>query len=202
MILSGVADANPDASRSNTNGRRLRVSPSRVALSAIGAALALVLLAAVLALVAFVAERIASDATEEWVRQVMAAFFVVAGVCVLGTLVATAVARDSVRRVPGARATTILLEWLGGAALWTIVGYAALLGGGIALVVFIVGGTAAAGFLLYLVAKLFSFLFGISLRWGLVMASGLLFVVSASGGLIHDIRLEVMPPHAPPKEHE
>jgi hypothetical protein len=159
-------------------------------------------LAAVFALVAFLAEGVAGDAVEEWVRHVMAALFVVAGVCVLGTFVATAVARDSVRRVPGARATTILLEWLGRVALWTIVGYAALLGGGIALVVFIVGGTAAAGFVLYLVAKLISFLFGISLRWGLVIASGLLFVVSASGGLIHDIRLEVMPPHAPPKEYE
>ena len=121
----------------------------------------------------------------------------------VGLIVAFAVGgAEALRRIPGARAATIVFEWLGGATLLAILSFAALLGGGIALVVFIVGGTAAACIVLYGVAESIAYLFGISLRWGLVIACALLVVMSAAGGLVHDIRLEPVPPQAPPKEHE
>jgi hypothetical protein len=125
----------------------------------------------------------------------MALLLVVAGVSMVGLLVAFAFAgAEPLRRIPGARAATIVFEWLGGATLLAILSFAALLGGGIALVVFIVGGTAAACIVLYGIAESIAYLFGISLRWGLVIACALFVVMSAAGGLIHDIRLEVMPP--------
>jgi hypothetical protein len=48
----------------------------------------------------------------------------------------------------------------------------------------------------------FSFLFGMPFRWGLVIACGLLVAICGASGLIHDLRLEVSPPHAPPREHD
>jgi hypothetical protein len=109
---------------------------------------------------------------------------------------------NPIRRVRGPRTTVTLLEWLGSTAFWLVVALAALVGGGIALVVFIVGSTAAAAVLVYLIAELFAYLFGISLGWGWVITSVLIVVLAATGGLIHDIRLEVTAPRAPPKEHE
>jgi hypothetical protein len=75
-----------------------------------------------------------------------------------------------------------------------VASFLALVGGGILLLVAIVGTSAAVGVLLYGVAHLFMYLFGLSFRWGLVSSCGLLFVGCAAGGVIHDIRLTVMPP--------
>jgi hypothetical protein len=85
-------------------------------------------------------------------------------------------------------------------ALWVpLVPVLALVGGIITLIA-IVGTCAAGGVLLYLVAKLAAYVFGFSLRWGLVTACGLLFGGSLVGGAIHDLRLEVASPE--PAERE
>jgi hypothetical protein len=75
-----------------------------------------------------------------------------------------------------------------------VASFAALVGGGILLLAAIVGTSAAVGVLLYGVAHLFMYLFGLSFRWGLVTSCGLLFVGCSVGGLIHDIRLTVTLP--------
>jgi hypothetical protein len=85
------------------------------------------------------------------------------------------------------------VQAFGGAVVLILAGYIALIGGGILLLVAIVGTCAAVLGLLYGVADLSVYLFGFSFRWGLVTACGLLFVGTAVGGLIHDLRLEVMP---------
>ena len=69
-----------------------------------------------------------------------------------------------------------------------------LLGGGVILVAAMVGVCAAAAVILYGEAHLFANLFGFSFRWGLVTSCGLLFLGCAVGGVIHDMRLEAMPP--------
>lgn len=79
-------------------------------------------------------------------------------------------------------------------AIWVLIAYGLLVVGAILLVTVIVGSCAVVGVLLYGVARLCVHLFGFSFRWGLVTACGLLFVGCAVGGLIHDLRLEVMPP--------
>jgi hypothetical protein len=68
--------------------------------------------------------------------------------------------------------------------------------GAILLLTIIVGSCAALIVLLYYVAHLFMYLFGLSFRWGLVASCGLLFVGCGIGGLIHDLRLTVMPAEA------
>jgi hypothetical protein len=78
--------------------------------------------------------------------------------------------------------------------------YFALIVGAILLLTLIVGSSAAVVVLLYYVAHLFMHLFGFSFRWGLVTSCGLLFVCCGAAGLIHDIRLTVMPPE--PAERE
>jgi len=83
---------------------------------------------------------------------------------------------------------------LGGVALWILAGFIALSGGAILLLAAIVVPCAAVVVALYGLADLFMYVFGVSFRWGLVTACGLLFVVCAVGGLIHDFRLEVTPP--------
>jgi len=83
---------------------------------------------------------------------------------------------------------------LGGVALWILAGFIALSGGVILLLAAIVVPCAAVVVALYGLADLFMYVFGVSFRWGLVTACGLLFVVCAVGGLIHDFRLEVTPP--------
>ena len=121
----------------------------------------------------------------------------------MGLLVWIALAGlNSIRRLRGLRTTATLLEWLGSTALWVAVALAALVGGGVALVVFIVGSTAAAALVVYLIAELFTYPFGISLGWGWVVTSVLIVVFATAGGLIHDVRLEVTAPGPPPKEHE
>jgi hypothetical protein len=181
---------------------RLRSSSSRVARIAIGVTVALGLIAAVLAACVYLVSA-ADEALEDWLRPVAELLFVVSGVCLVGLLLVLAFAgHESARRFRGARTATLVLEWLGGATLLALVSFSTLVGGGIAVVVFVVGGTAAACAVLYGVGELFAYLFAISRRWGLVIACGLLVITSGAGGLIHDIRLEVMPPQAPPKEHE
>jgi hypothetical protein len=174
----------------------------RVGRIAVGAAVALALVAAALGLVLLVMHR-ADGVTEEWGRSLAQLLFILAAMCLVGLVLGVAFAGlEAVRRVPGARTATLVLEWLGGATLLALLSFAALVGGGVALVVFIVGGTAAAGAILYAVGELLGYLFAISLRWGVAIACGLLVVLAAAGGLIHDLRLEVAAPHAPPKEHE
>jgi hypothetical protein len=169
----------------------------------VGEIFALVFVAGILAVVNAIAGRIVGDPTEQGVRVLLGALLIAAAAGMVALLIGLTFAGiEPVRRVPGARTATILLEWLGSSALLVLVSFAALVGGGIALVVFIVGGSAAAATVLYGVAQSFAYLFGISLRWGLVIACALLVVIAAAGGLIHDIRLEVMPPETPPKEHE
>ena len=79
--------------------------------------------------------------------------------------------------------------------------FALLVGGGILLVTFMVGSTAAGVGLLVYVGHGFAFLFGIPFRWGLVLACVLLVAICGAAGLVHDLRLEVSPPQAPPREH-
>jgi hypothetical protein len=68
-------------------------------------------------------------------------------------------------------------------------GCAALVGGGVTLVAATVGVCAAAGLVLYEFAHLFAYAFGVSFRWGLVSACGLLLVGLPVGALIHDVRM-------------
>jgi len=77
-----------------------------------------------------------------------------------------------------------------------------LVGGGVVLVTFVAGSTAAGVGLLVYAGQFFAFLFGFPFRWGLVMACALLVVGCAAAGLVHDVRLQVSPPQPPPKEHE
>jgi hypothetical protein len=81
-----------------------------------------------------------------------------------------------------------------------VASYVALVVGAILLLAVIVGSSAAVVVLLYGVAHLFMYLFGLSFRWGLVTSCGLLFVCCGVGGLIRDMRLTVMPPE--PAERE
>ena len=67
--------------------------------------------------------------------------------------------------------------------------FAALGGGAAILIAATVGACAAVGVLLYGVAHLFVYLFGISFRWGLVSACWLLFLGPIVGVLIHDLRM-------------
>jgi hypothetical protein len=82
--------------------------------------------------------------------------------------------------------------------------FALLLGGGLTLIAATVGVCAAAGLLLYGVAHLFVYLFGVSFRWGLVSTCGLLFLGLIGSALIHDLRVvrrlalpKASPPQAP-----
>jgi hypothetical protein len=81
------------------------------------------------------------------------------------------------------------------------VSFVLLVGGGVLLVTFLVGSTAAGVGLLVYIAHLFAFLFGVEFRWGLVTACALLVAVCATAGLVHDLRLEISAPEPPPKEH-
>ena len=90
------------------------------------------------------------------------------------------------------RRSTVIVALIGAS-------YFALIVGAILLLTLIVGSCAAVVVLLYYVAHLFM-LFGLSFRWGLVTSCGLLFVCCGAAGLIHDIRLTVMPPE--PAERE
>ena len=91
------------------------------------------------------------------------------------------------------RRSTVIVALIGAS-------YVALIVGAILLLALIVGSSAAVVVLLYYVAHLFMHLFGLSFRWGLVTSCGLLFVCSGAAGLIHDIRLTVIPPE--PAERE
>jgi hypothetical protein len=66
---------------------------------------------------------------------------------------------------------------------------AVLLGGALTLIASTVGVCAVVGVLLYGVVHLFAYFFGISFRWGLVSACGLLFVGVTVGALINDLRM-------------
>jgi Ni/Fe-hydrogenase subunit HybB-like protein len=79
-------------------------------------------------------------------------------------------------------------------AIWVLIAYGLLVVGAVLLLAVIVGACAAVVVLLYGVAHLCVYLLGFSFRWGLVTACGVLFLGCAVGGLIHDLRLEVMPP--------
>jgi hypothetical protein len=70
---------------------------------------------------------------------------------------------------------------------FTLAGFAALLGGGLACIAATVGVCAVVGVLLYGVAHLFAYLFGFGFMWGLVIACWLLLVVPPVGALIHDL---------------
>jgi hypothetical protein len=85
--------------------------------------------------------------------------------------------------MPGVRAVFVLSRRL----LFVLAGAVALLGGGLTLIAATVGVCAAVGVALYGVAQLFAHLFGISVRWGLVSAVGLLFLGVTAGALIHDL---------------
>jgi hypothetical protein len=98
--------------------------------------------------------------------------------------------------VPAARMAIALTRGM----FFVVASLALLLGGGITLIVATVGVCAAVGVILYEVAHLFAHLFGFSFRWGLVASCGLLFLGCAMGGMIHDIRLESVPPQ--PAERE
>jgi len=69
-----------------------------------------------------------------------------------------------------------------------------LLGGGIILVAATAGVCAVGVVILYEAAHLFAYLFGFSFRWGLTTSCGLLVLGCAVGGIIHDVRLEALPP--------
>jgi hypothetical protein len=85
--------------------------------------------------------------------------------------------------------------------LLILVSFALLVGGGVLVVTFIVGSTAlAAGALVY-VGHGFAFLLGIQFRWGLVLSCALLVLGCGVAAIVHDLRLEVTPPQAPPREH-
>jgi len=201
---SGVNDPDAPASRSSKNGSSaLKRRLPRVACIAIGTSLTLGFVAVMLASVDFLASLVADDTTEEWVRDSVALLFALLAVSLVGMVVWIALAgMNPIRRVRGLRTAATLLEWVGSTAFWLVVALAALVGGGIALVVFIVGFTAAAAVLVYLIAELFTYLLGISLGWGWVITFVLIIVLAATGGLMHDIRLEVTAPRAPPKEHD
>jgi hypothetical protein len=74
-------------------------------------------------------------------------------------------------------------------ALFVLACVAVLLSGALTLIAATVGVCAVIGVLLYGVAHLFAYCFGISLRWGLVSACGLLFVGVTAGALINDLRM-------------
>lgn len=83
--------------------------------------------------------------------------------------------------MPGAR---IVLTVARGAFI-TFASSAALLAGGLS----VIAVCAAVGILLYSLAHLFAYLFGIEFRWGLVIACWLLLVVPPIGALVHDLRM-------------
>jgi hypothetical protein len=85
--------------------------------------------------------------------------------------------------VPGAR---ILLA-VGKGAVFTVAGFAALLGGGLMCIASTVGVCAALGLLLYAAAHFFAYLFGFGFIWGLVTACWLLLVAPVLGALVHDV---------------
>jgi hypothetical protein len=87
------------------------------------------------------------------------------------------------QRVPGAQMVLTLVR--GG--LFTLAGFAALLGGGLVCIASTVGVCAAVCVLLYGAAHLFAYLFGFGFMWGLVIACWLLLVVPPVGALIHDL---------------
>jgi hypothetical protein len=64
---------------------------------------------------------------------------------------------------------------------------AVLLGSALTLIASTVGVCAAVGFLLYGLAHLVAYVFGVSFRWGLVSACGLLFLGVTGGALINDL---------------
>jgi hypothetical protein len=98
--------------------------------------------------------------------------------------------------VPGARIVLTLAR----GAFFTFAGAAALLGGGLALIASTAGVCAAAGVLLYGLAHLFAYAFGIEFRWGLVVACWLLLVVPPVVALVHDLRMirKLALPETPP----
>jgi hypothetical protein len=87
--------------------------------------------------------------------------------------------------VPGARVVLTLARGV----FFTFAGSAALLGGGLALIASTVGVCAVVGVLLYALAHLFGYAFGIGFRWGLVIACWLFLVVPPVGALVHDVRM-------------
>jgi hypothetical protein len=201
-ILSSVERSGVRGDTSAVSRPRFHVSLSRLGRITVGVGVALALFAAGLGLLIVVLKS-ADGTSGEWARSIAQLLFVLAAASLVGLVVAVALAGlETVRRIPGAHTVTLVLEWLGSATILALLTFVALVGGGLALVVFIVGGTAAAGAVLYVVGDLLAYLFAISLRWGVVIACGLLVLLATAGGLIHDVRLEVTPPQAPPKEHE
>ena len=91
--------------------------------------------------------------------------------------------------MPGARMVLSLAR----GAFISFASSAALLVG----VLVIVAVCGAAGVVLYGLAHLFAFVFGIGFRWGLVVACWLVLVSPPLGALAHDLRMhrKLMPPH-------
>jgi hypothetical protein len=87
--------------------------------------------------------------------------------------------------VPLARIATTIAQGL----LIAVVGLVALLAGGVVVVASTVGVCAAVVALLWGVADVLAYLFGISFRWGFVSATALALVCTLAGALINDVRM-------------